>query len=254
VILRAKNWEEFQHYKDRDPPWIKLHKRLLDDRVFHRLPDASRALAPCLWLLCSETKDGTIKDAVAEISFRLRMTEKKAEEALNPLIEAGFFIVEQDASATLAPCEHDATQRQRHIEKTETEAEVAQTRSPTGSRLPEDWMPSDEDRAFAEQHGKNPHAIAPSFRDYWRGVAGAKGRKADWAATWRNWVRRETESAKAPQSKFSKLDPQALPAAEPWEQRMYGWSKSNGKFWQSTWGPKPGENGCRVPASLLASH
>jgi hypothetical protein len=29
------------------------------------------------------------------------------------------------------------------------------------------------------------------FADYWRGAAGAKGRKADWFATWRNWCRKE---------------------------------------------------------------
>src|SRR5690606_5110201 len=28
------------------------------------------------------------------------------------------------------------------------------------------------------------------FRDYWHGVAGAAARKADWPATWRNWIRR----------------------------------------------------------------
>lgn len=39
-----------------------------------------------------------------------------------------------------------------------------------------------------------PHVDAGSqfarFRDYWSGIAGAKGRKADWLATWRNWIRR----------------------------------------------------------------
>jgi len=109
MLIRCKNWEEFQHYKDRDPPWIKLHKRLLDDSAFHRLPDASRALAPMLWLLCSETRDGTIKDATAEIAFRLRMPEKRVEDALGPLIKAGFFIVEQVASKLLAERYQDAT-------------------------------------------------------------------------------------------------------------------------------------------------
>jgi hypothetical protein len=30
---------------------------------------------------------------------------------------------------------------------------------------------------------------AERFADYWRAVPGAKGRKTDWLATWRNWVR-----------------------------------------------------------------
>jgi hypothetical protein len=32
-----------------------------------------------------------------------------------------------------------------------------------------------------------------AFCDYWRGIPGAKGRKLDWVATWRNWMRREHE-------------------------------------------------------------
>jgi hypothetical protein len=28
------------------------------------------------------------------------------------------------------------------------------------------------------------------FVDYWTSVPGAKGRKLDWAATWRNWMRK----------------------------------------------------------------
>ena len=35
MILRILNWEKFQHYKVRRPPWIKLHHSLLDDYAFH---------------------------------------------------------------------------------------------------------------------------------------------------------------------------------------------------------------------------
>lgn len=27
--FKVRNWEQFQHYKDRNPPWIKLHFALL---------------------------------------------------------------------------------------------------------------------------------------------------------------------------------------------------------------------------------
>ena len=56
--LIPKNWVDHQHYKDRNPPWIKLHRKLLNDRAFMCLPLASKALAPLLWLLAAETKDG----------------------------------------------------------------------------------------------------------------------------------------------------------------------------------------------------
>ncbi len=33
--------------------------------------------------------------------------------------------------------------------------------------------------------------VRDKFRDYWIGVPGARGRKLDWMATWRNFVRSE---------------------------------------------------------------
>ena len=34
------------------------------------------------------------------------------------------------------------------------------------------------------------HAMLSEFVDYWRGVAGSKGVKLDWVATWRNGMRK----------------------------------------------------------------
>jgi hypothetical protein len=60
---------------------------------------------------------------------------------------------------------------------------------PRGTRLPENWMPSDEDRAFAADLGLDPVETAVEFRDFWASVPGARGRKLDWSATWRNRCR-----------------------------------------------------------------
>ena len=49
--LRVKNWEKFQHYKDRTPPWIKLYRDLLNDYEFSCLQDASKAHLMLIWLL-----------------------------------------------------------------------------------------------------------------------------------------------------------------------------------------------------------
>lgn len=66
--------------------------------------------------------------------------------------------------------------------------------SSRGTRLPEDWKPSKEliewARTNAPGVGWKHHE---RFVDYWRGVPGAKGRKLDWDATWRNWMRRESD-------------------------------------------------------------
>jgi hypothetical protein len=109
-----KNWNNFQHYKHRSPPWIKLHRNLLDDMHFQRLPIASKALAPMLWLLASEANDGVIQKTTEEIAFRLRMTEKEVITAIKPLIDNGFFI---DADNVLAECLQDATTEKSRVEK-----------------------------------------------------------------------------------------------------------------------------------------
>ena len=118
TVIVPKNWREFQHYKDRSPPWIRLHRRLLDDKDFHRLPVASRALAPMLWLLASESVDGVIDADPDNLAFRLRSTEKEISSALRPLLERGFFHTHQPDSATLAPRSQGA------VPEAEAEAEA----------------------------------------------------------------------------------------------------------------------------------
>ena len=108
LVLRVSNWGDLQHYKHRRPPWIKLHRSLLDNYEFACLQDASRALAPSLWLLASEYDDGVITSSVSEICFRLRMSHERFVKALLPLISANFIECLHDASSALARCKQDA--------------------------------------------------------------------------------------------------------------------------------------------------
>lgn len=117
--LIPKNWRAFQHYGNRRPPWIKLHRELLDDREFMSLPMASKAIAPLLWLLASESEDGSFDADSEELAFRLRIASKDVESGLKPLIDNGFFL---DASTLLAPCLQLAspdkeTEREKEKEK-----------------------------------------------------------------------------------------------------------------------------------------
>lgn len=65
------------------------------------------------------------------------------------------------------------------------------------TRLPADWVPSEADVRFCktQRPDLDPFAIADQFRDYWIAQPGAKGRKADWPATWRNWIRNQRQTA-----------------------------------------------------------
>lgn len=66
--------------------------------------------------------------------------------------------------------------------------------SASGSRLPADWKPTpaDVDYCKTERPDLLPSKVATNFYDYWIAVPGAKGRKLDWSATWRTWVRKES--------------------------------------------------------------
>ena len=65
-----------------------------------------------------------------------------------------------------------------------------------GSRLPNDWVAPQEyiDYCKKERPDLDADFTALQFHDYWIGVAGAKGVKNNWLATWRNWVRRQESS------------------------------------------------------------
>lgn len=68
--------------------------------------------------------------------------------------------------------------------------------APRGARLPADWTLPPEWREDALALGlawNRIDRIADEFRDFWLGVAGSKGVKLDWRATWRNRVRAVVE-------------------------------------------------------------
>lgn len=69
-----------------------------------------------------------------------------------------------------------------------------------GTRLPDGWALNP---ALVVWTRANAPAAANAleldrFRDYWTAQPGAKGRKTDWAATWRNWARRCQEQHTQP--------------------------------------------------------
>lgn len=65
--------------------------------------------------------------------------------------------------------------------------------NPKGTRLPADWVLPKAWGEWAVECGWSAAAVrseAAKFRDYWHAKPGKDGRKSDWFATWRNWLRR----------------------------------------------------------------
>lgn len=177
VKITPKNWGEFQHYKDRAPAWIKLHKNLLDNYEFQCLPVASRALAPMLWLLASEYEGGVIEAAPEKIAFRLRVSFQELNDAIKPLIDNGFFILEQSASSVIAerlPREEKRREREEE-EPRRGEAEFeafwqawpASTRKQAKGKCMQAWV-----RAKATAGEVLPHIEALKASEEWRRESG----------------------------------------------------------------------------------
>ena len=228
----VKNFDTFQHYKHRNPPWIRLYTRLLDadDVAYSRLQDASKALAIHIWMLASR-HDNKIP---ADINWLQRRLNLQEPINLEPLLSAGFISIKNgDASTVLARCKQNALSEKSRVEteKSRVESDLVPSATKTsrtvGSRftltqLPEEW------KSFCESKRSdlNPSDTFDAFRDYWIAVAGAKGRKSDWTATWRNWVRNQKAASSNGHKQFLTRDERDAKDLEARlsESRKYGGS------------------------------
>jgi hypothetical protein len=79
-------------------------------------------------------------------------------------------------------------------------------------RLPEDWQPKEKDVQLMKEHfpSIDLKLETHAFRDYWTAVAGVKGKKADWDATWRNWIRNSYKRNKGSKGNNQATDWDAL--------------------------------------------
>lgn len=121
--IEVKNFDKFQHYKDRNPIWIKLYYELLDDYEFSRLDDAAKWLAVGLWMLASRCGNRIPNDS-EWIAKRLSL---KAKPNLNALLGSGFISIvamEQSASNALASRYQDACLEKETEKETEKKKDL----------------------------------------------------------------------------------------------------------------------------------
>jgi hypothetical protein len=85
--LRVHGWEKFQHYRDRNPPWIKLHARLLDDYRYFQLSSEAKWQLTMFWLLASR-HDNEIPD---DEQWLRRQIGANGTLAVEELISAGWI-------------------------------------------------------------------------------------------------------------------------------------------------------------------
>lgn len=143
-VLVVLGWEKFQHYKDRDPPWIKLYRDLLTSESWVVGTDASRLVQIASMLLAARYHNATpLNFTLFRKVASLDISEAEFTAAVEHLKATNFLEIQeqtvngkQSASKTLATCTSEA--------EAEAEAEREQRLRSTSSRS---FRPSSSERA-----------------------------------------------------------------------------------------------------------
>ncbi len=200
--------------------WFRLYAEAVDDEKLRLLAFEDR------WhfvaLLCCKAA-GILDEGGpllrAKLAVKLGLDKPALDEVARRLAEVGLIDSEtfqplrwddrqfkSDDSTERVRAHRERMKRSRNVtvsaQETETETETEtdrenarvreKSRSPTGSRIPDDFPAEAElDWCRTRRPDLDPAETAARFRDYWIAVPAAKGRKTDWPATWRNFVRTE---------------------------------------------------------------
>lgn len=205
--------------------WFRLYHRTIDDEKIRLLAFEDR------WhfiALCCLKADGLLDEPASplrdrKIAVKMGVQTRELEEVGRRLFEVGLtdenmhplawndLQFKSDTSTDRVREYREKTKakqakRSRNVsvtgQETDTESDTesdtegkreAKASPKKASRIPEDWQP---DEVFAIREGMTAEEIrkhSERFRDYWKAQPGSKGVKADWPATWRNWVRKAVE-------------------------------------------------------------
>lgn len=204
-----------------------MYEEVLDDPKVQRLP--LELFKIWVNVLALASRHGGSLPSISDCAFAFREPESVVSSAFHRLEDTGLL---KRKDETFRPNGWDKRQyksdtstervklfrkRSRSGNETASDAEAETdkkkinpshpsdvrppTADPRGCRLAADWLLPADWRQWALEQGIPPPLIdkeAARFADYWHGAPGAKGRKADWPATWRNWMRDKIDG------KFSK--------------------------------------------------
>jgi len=147
--IEVVGWDRLQHYRDRDPIWIKNYTRLMADDAYLELTEHRALMLHRLWMEYASSGRRLAADT-RTLSHRLALRVTTSD--LQSLSDAGF--IRLTASAPLAPSYQDAS------EPASTDASALRARA-TRSRE----KIREEDPLTPAQRGNLASANGPTPRD-----------------------------------------------------------------------------------------
>ena len=202
--------------------WFRMYSEFATDAKVQMMSEAMQRRY--LMLMCLRCSNDLVTLHDEEIAFQLRISDEELAETKALFIKKGFIdstwnLLNWEKRQFASDSSKDRVAKHRALQKqkqeqagnadvtlhetkangldTDTDTEQSNSapsaKSPRGTALPKDWELPGDWRTWAE--GARPDVdvltVADSFRDYWVAKPGKDGRKADWLATWRNWVRNQ---------------------------------------------------------------
>ena len=216
--------------------WFRMYSEFATDAKVQMLSEAMQRRY--LMLMCLRCSNALVTLQDEEIAFQLRIGDEELAETKALFIKKGFIDSDWNLlnwekrqfasdSSKERVAKHRALQKKKQeqagnddvtLQKqkangldTDTDTEQSNNapsaKSPRGTSLPADWSLPDDWKTWAEQNRPDidPLVAADSFRDFWIGKPGKDGRKADWQATWRNWVRNQRAQTYRPTPQQSSI-------------------------------------------------
>lgn len=180
------------------------HLTLIEDAIYRRLLDAyylnERPLNECLTIVARQINAREYENEVKIILEEFfQLTENgwiniRADKE----IEHFHSKIQQASNAGKASAAARLNKRSTGVQLTNNQEPITNNHKPINkveraTRLTQDWKPSDDMIQFClqERPDLDWKFVSDGFRDYWISQAGVKGKKIDWEATWRNWVRNQ---------------------------------------------------------------
>lgn len=215
---------------------VMVARSLWDDPAFQNEPFSEREawvwmIAEARWMegekrvgkVIVRLGRGQLAHSTRFLSECWKWSHSKVRRFLERLQNRNMIELSSDTGVTvISITKYDTYQKSPQPSGTEAKREAAQNRhssgtndnkgnkvnkedtnvssSARGARLPKDWELPEEWADWAAGQGMSilaTEAEAARFKDYWIAASGANASKADWQATWRNWIRRAIENGRA---------------------------------------------------------
>jgi hypothetical protein len=121
--IAIREWAKHQHYSDRSPPWIKLHRDILTSATWVASDDATRVLAVALMVLASQCNNRIMADP----DYIKRVAYLNKSPDLSKLVAVGFIDFVDENGVASGDADHAsndptfAIQRREEKRRSETE-------------------------------------------------------------------------------------------------------------------------------------